>query len=48
MNIRSFTKTKMDTLETELKEQEKNLKKIKKTTEKEMWLNDISELEKEL
>lgn len=48
MNIRSFTKVKMDTLEKELKEQEKNLKKLKKTTEKEMWLSDISDLEKEL
>jgi DNA topoisomerase-2 len=48
MNIRSFTKKRMDSLEKDLENENTRLDKLVKTDEKDLWLGDIKELEKEL
>ena len=47
MNIRSFTKQKVETLEKEIEKLEKEIEKLSHTTESMMWLNDIDEFQKE-
>ena len=48
MNIRSFTKEKLEKLQKEIGQFEKELEKVTKMTEKRMWLNDLTDLEKKL
>jgi DNA topoisomerase-2 len=47
MNIRSFTKQKLDTLQKEIDKIDSMLEITKKTTPNEMWLNELSEFEAE-
>lgn len=47
MNIRSFTKQKLDSLKKEIEKLENELEWIQKTTSSDLWLNELSELEKE-
>jgi DNA topoisomerase-2 len=47
MNIRSFTRQKVETLQKEIQQLENNHKLLKKTTPADMWLKDLTEFEKE-
>jgi DNA topoisomerase-2 len=47
MNIRSFTKQKVETLEKEIAKLEKHLETLNMTTESMMWLNDLAEFQTE-
>jgi hypothetical protein len=47
MNIRSFTKQKVETLEKEIAKLEKHLETLNRTTESMMWLNDLAEFQTE-
>jgi DNA topoisomerase-2 len=47
MNIRSFTKQKLDSLKKEMEKTEKELDWIKKTSSSTIWLNELAELERE-
>jgi len=45
--VRSFTKEKVNQLQEDILSNKKILESIQKTTEKEMWLKEIDEFEKE-
>ena len=45
MPMRSQTASKVQSLEAKLKEAEQELERVKSTSEKEMWLNDLDNLE---
>ncbi len=47
MNIRSFTKQKLETLQNDINKLDKELNILVKTTPSDMWLGDLSELERE-
>jgi DNA topoisomerase-2 len=47
MNIRSFTKQKLESLQKEIDSIKEKVKDIENTTEKKMWLDDLKELEVE-
>ena len=47
MNIRSFTKQKLDILQKEIDKLQVILDKIRLTTPSDMWLSDLEEFEKE-
>jgi DNA topoisomerase-2 len=47
MNIRSFTKQKLEALQQEINKLEKLYKEIFRITPSKMWLNDLSEFQKE-
>jgi DNA topoisomerase-2 len=47
MNIRSFTKQKLLTLEKEIEDLENKLDIVKKTSPSEMWLSELNELEQQ-
>jgi DNA topoisomerase-2 len=47
MNIRSFTKQKVETLEKEIEKLEKHLEMLSMTTESMMWLSDLHEFQTE-
>ena len=47
MNIRSFTKQKVETMEKEIAKLEKHLETLSITTESMMWLNDLAEFQTE-
>lgn len=47
MNIRSFTKQKLEILQKEIDKLSEQLDKIKKTTPAQMWSNDLTDFEKE-
>jgi DNA topoisomerase-2 len=47
MNIRSFTKQKVETLEKEIAKLDKHLETLNMTTESMMWLNDLHEFQTE-
>ena len=47
MNIRSFTKQKLESLKEDIDKIEYDLDKVKRTTPKDMWLNELNDLETE-
>jgi hypothetical protein len=47
MNIRSFTKQKLDILQKEIDKLQVILDKIRMTTAADMWISDLQEFEKE-
>jgi len=47
MNIRSFTKQKLESLQKEIDKIDSDLDRVKRTTPKDMWLNDLKDLEME-
>ena len=46
MAVTSFTKKKLEDLNKEIDDFMKNIERIKKITEKKMWLNDLAEFER--
>ncbi len=47
MNIRSFTKQKLESLQKDIDKMEDELDKAKRTSPSDMWLNELNELESE-
>lgn len=47
MNIRSFTKNKIETLKKEIEKNQKKINTLQKTSEKKLWLQDLNKFVKE-
>lgn len=46
LQVRTFTKEKVDVLRAEISKEKTTIKKLKSTTEKQTWLRELDELEK--
>ena len=46
LQVRTFTKEKVDVLRAEIKKEKISIKELKSTTEKQIWLRELDELEK--